>query len=230
LRRAERKFYDHDVVSNITPAAWLQALTPFLGGTLSSDTTKEAFSKLISVNFIVKNIKTKIFTNLLATLPNLDGLPDETVKTMIGDQYVQELFVKLAVAQGNEDSDEQDKQWKKIEKYIEKTYVGIIKEQNKKLETQDKKLETQDKKLGNLSKDSQKNKKQINSLKKDKISSTSITRFLKWLLICIGTSIGVVIAVDYFTANVHTDKAVLACVGLCGAIFIPWFLKMKKLT
>ena len=237
LRRAERKFYDHDIVSNITPAGWLHAITPFLGGTLSSDTTKEAFSKLISVNFVVRNVKTKIFTNLLATLPSLEGLPDEIVKKMIGDQYIHELFVKLSTAQGNEDSKEEDEQWKKIRQYIEKTYVGIIKEQNQKLENQDEKLEMQDerlekqeKKIGNLTKESKQNKNQIDSLKNEKITASSITRFLKWLLIGIVASVIVVIVVDYFTTKAYTVEAILACVGVSCAFYIPWFHKIKKLV
>lgn len=236
LRRAERKFYDHDIVSNITPAGWLNALTPFLGGELSSDTTKEAFSKLISVNFVVRNVKTKIFTNLLATLPNLEGLSDESIKKMIGDQYVQELFVKLATAQGNEDTKEEDEQWGKIQEYIKKTYVGVITEQNKKLEQQDKKLEKQDKKLekqdrkiGDLTNENKQNKEQIDSLQKDKISASSTTRFLKWLLIGIVISVGVVIVVHIITDGIHSDKAIYATIAICCAIYAPWFHKIKKL-
>ena len=223
LRRAERAFYDDCVTSNITPAAWMQAMSPFLGGTFDLDTTKEAFSKLISVNFIVKNTKSKIFTNLLATIPDLEGLSDESIKQMIGDQYVQELFVKLATAQGNEDSKEEDKQWKEIKKYVEKTYV-------KKIQEQDKKLESQDEKIGHLAKENEQSKKRIKSLEKDKISSTSTTRFLKWLLIAIVACFIVVIIVDYLSTRQHTDKAILASIGICGAFFIPWFHKIKKFT
>jgi len=98
------------------------------------------------------------------------------------------------------------------------------------LKLKTKELENKIKKIGNLSKENKNNKNRIDSLKKDKISASSITRFLKWLLIGIGAIIGGVIVVDYVTSGVHTDKAILAGIGICCAIFAPWFNKIRNLT
>ena len=120
---------------------------------------------------------------------------------------------------------------------MEKKYASTVKEQNKKLETQDHKLENQDKrlekqdtKISNLTKENQKNRNKIDSLKKDKISASSITRFLKWLVVGIIVSVVIVISVDYFTNAVHTEKAIYGCIAGCCAIFAPWFNRIKKLA
>ena len=176
LRTAENNFYADTIIANITTAAWLQMITPFMSMTFDMDMTEDAFSKLIGINFIVNKVDPVIFTQMFKIIPELKNYSEETIKEIIGDEYIRSLFVKLEKAEENRNEKEKKKSSNEIIKELKKYTDSKIKNQDEKIKNQDEKI----KKL------EEQNKNQHNELSELSIKISWMSnknKFLKWLLI-----------------------------------------------
>ena len=143
LRTATHNHYGRSTILTISVPVLLHVITPFLTGTFKDNVTEEAFSKLISVNFIANNTNDRDVDKLLEVIPIEDDIPEDVIKKIIGNKVVKKIISDLNTIEKEKNPKKLNDKKIELQKNYDKLMGDEIRQHRERIDSQQSEINEQ---------------------------------------------------------------------------------------
>ena len=143
LRTATNNHYGRSTILTISVPVLLHVISPFLTGTFKDNVAEEAFSKLISVNFIAHNTNDRDIDKLLEVIPIEDDIPEDVIKKIIGNKVVKKIISDLNTMEKEKNPKKLNDKKIELQKNYDKLMGDEIRQHRERIDSQQSEINEQ---------------------------------------------------------------------------------------